>query len=73
MAKTFNEFILDASGDPELIGGFYDIVSQPNYLNSQLENYLNGKDYEIKPQEINKVKSLHYQAKNFFDVHNRDY
>lgn len=80
--KTFIEFIVDASSESQLppgqqkklIRGFYEIVAQGSYKDKDLKDYLDGKGYEAKPQDVKHVRYLHNTTKMYWPgVHNTDY
>jgi len=80
--KKFKKFILEASKDScdkvsedtkRLMDGFYCIVSKKKYNNATLKAYLNGKGYDVTPEELDKIRNLHKATDLFFKVHNRDY
>jgi len=80
--KKFKKFILEASKDScdkvskdtkRLMDGFYCIVSRKQYKDATLKAYLNGKGYEVTPDELKKIRNLHVATDLFFKVHPRDY
>jgi hypothetical protein len=80
--KAFIEFIVDASSEShlppglqkKLIRGFYEIVAQGSYTDSDLELYLEKQGYDAKPEDLKHIRYLHKTTEMYFPgVHNADY
>ena len=73
MSKKFTDFIVDAANDKDLAGGFYAIVSKPDFLAETLINYLKGKGYEVTSRDIVKIEKVRDTAEFEFGFKNKDY
>ncbi len=73
MSKNFADFILDAADNKELIGGFYKIVSQPDFRAKELIDFLDGKGYEVTNKDIVKIDKVRDTAESEFDFKDKDY
>ena len=70
---TFRDFILAAANDKDLAGGFWKIVTQPDFYIKQAKDYVEGAGYTVEPADVESMRDVKILAEKEWDFIDRSY
>jgi hypothetical protein len=71
--EKFTQFIEDSASDRTLAGEFWEKVSNPDFTNTDIRNWLESKGYQASTRQINKIGRIRDKVDQEFNVHDKDY